>query len=184
MIRQVQNNQIGSTPTPFTTNHLVRLPVITSSRKVWGFTLIEVLIYIAMLVLIIGAGMTSAFYLITSSEKDSMAFNTAAEAEFLLRKIDWALTGVETIDHPPPDGSLLKVNKTGFASPVQIRLEPSTGRAQLDTGSGWVDLTGDRVVIINLLFVLTDNTAPALDKIKVTFLANGNPYELTKYLRY
>jgi len=63
-----------------------------------GFTLIEVIIYIALLAFVIGAGVSSAYYLIESSANGKTETNIIAEAEFLLRKIDWAMTGATDVN--------------------------------------------------------------------------------------
>jgi len=58
-----------------------------------GFTLIETLIYIALLTLIIGGGVVSSFYIIDASTKDKTDVGVQAEGNFIIKKMEWALTG-------------------------------------------------------------------------------------------
>lgn len=151
-----------------------------------GFTLIETLIYIALFALIMGSGVAASFYVIDSAEKEKISVNAIADAQFLLRKIDWALTGSAIVS--PSSGasaSFLRVNKDDFPSnPILIDLDFTTGRANIATGTNSpIELTGDRVTIANLQFqnIPAILTKPAA--IKAAFTANGTDYELTRYLR-
>ena len=59
-----------------------------------GFTLVEVIIYIALLAFLLGSGVAASFYIVDSAEKNKSDVNAEAEAHFFLRKIEWALTDV------------------------------------------------------------------------------------------
>lgn len=150
-----------------------------------GFTLIETLIYIALLALIMGSGIVAAFYVIDSSESEKKNINTIAEAAFLMRKIDWALTGADTINFPASGNTEaeLSIDKSGFPSnPIVIDLQ--SGRAHLSRGGNpSVELTSDWVTIENLLFEHIPAVPPKPAAIKASFTAGGQPFEMTKYLR-
>jgi type II secretory pathway pseudopilin PulG len=155
---------------------------IISKQK--GFTLLETLVYIALIMFVMGAGIAGAYYLIDSSDSDNAEINTLAEAEFLLRKIDWVLTGVNTINVPAPgsDAPKLSVNKTVGPNPIEI--ETSSEQAQIKRGGGPTEiLTGDRVKITGMKFTLIDNLAPKPDAVKAEFYADSKYFELYKYLR-
>lgn len=156
-----------------------------------GFTLIETLIYIALFALIMGSGVAASFYVIDSAEKEKTSVNAIADAQFLLRKIDWALSG-SIVDTPSLSSSpslFLRVTKGGVTTTIDANL--TTNHAQIVTGlSSPVDLTGDRVTITNLQFQYIPPVSPKLAAIKATFTAKGNDhelgntyYELTRYLR-
>lgn len=150
-----------------------------------GFTLIETIIYIALMALLIGGGVIASYYIIDSSEKGKAKINDIADGEFLVRKIDWALNSVDTIISPTtgPPASELRVNKNGFASnPIVIDLV--SGHARISTGGGApVELTGDRVNITNLSFELIPAVPPKPAAITANFNADGKHFETTKYLR-
>ncbi len=57
-----------------------------------GFTLIETIIYIALFAIIIGGGMVAAYQIIQATEASNNHIILQEEANFLLRKINWALS--------------------------------------------------------------------------------------------
>lgn len=147
-----------------------------------GITLVETLIYIALFILLIGAGMISAFYIIDSSERNKTDLSTTTEAQFLLRKIDWALTGVTSINTPSSGNSedTLSVEKIGGENVV---INFNSNRVQISRGGNTEYLTAERVKIENLLFnhVPIQGEKPAA--IEVSFVANGKEFKMIKYLR-
>ena len=150
-----------------------------------GFTLIEVLLYIALLTLLFGGGVIAAYQVIEAANRTNAGVMVQEEGHFLLRKIDWALTGVTTIVSPAPppaSGPSLTVDKAGVGV---ITINLASGRAQLNRGVGFLPLTNDRVTIADLQFEHTDPDGaggkPAA--IRASFTINGNPFEITKYLR-
>lgn len=149
-----------------------------------GFTLIETIIYVALVGLLIGSGVVASYYIIDSSEQGSVHANATAEAQFLIRKVSWALIGVDTI-HSPASGTSgyqLSVHKNGFASnPIIIDLV--SGRARISIGGGAVEITGDRVKIENLFFEHIAATALKPAAIQTSFTADGKNFQMTKYLR-
>lgn len=63
-----------------------------------GFTLVEALIYIVLFSVVIGGGVASSFYLIQSSAETRGDVMADAEANFVLRKVDYLLTSARTVD--------------------------------------------------------------------------------------
>lgn len=150
-----------------------------------GITLIETLVYIALLTLFIGSGIVSAFYIIDSSEKNKLKISATAEAQFLLRKIDWALTGVTIIDSPSSgtSGGTLSVNQADFGdNPIVISLD--SNRAQLSRGGSAAEyLTTERVKIENLTFTHRPAQGAKPAAVAVSFTASGKGFEMIKYWR-
>ncbi|KKT41196.1 MAG: hypothetical protein UW30_C0011G0027 [Candidatus Giovannonibacteria bacterium GW2011_GWA2_44_13b] len=58
-----------------------------------GFTLIETIIYIALLSMLIGGGLITAFYIVDTSRANATDINIEAEGNFLLRKFEWVMNG-------------------------------------------------------------------------------------------
>jgi len=144
-----------------------------------GFTLIEVIIYIALLAFIIGAGVSSAYYLIDSSAKGNADVSTIAEAEFLMRKIDWALTGAETFDLSV--SGIIGINKydTTF-NPIQIKWNETSSSTEISVGTpeDFLRLTSERVKVTGLEFV-----ALSPEGVTASTTIDGKHFEITKYLR-
>ena len=57
-----------------------------------GFTLLETLLYIALLSIVLTGGITTAFQLLQSTSTDSSYLATYDEGVFVLQKISWALS--------------------------------------------------------------------------------------------
>lgn len=144
-----------------------------------GLTLIEIIVYIALFMLLIGGGMISAFYIIDSSERNKSDLSITTEAQFLLRKIDWALTSVDSVS---VSSDTLIVDKSD-STEIRINLLDNRARLSRDGGSSWEYLTAERIFIEDLTFNHTNATPPTFDYVEVSFTANGKEFEMLKYLR-
>lgn len=135
-----------------------------------GFTLIETIIYIALLAFLMGAGISAAFYIIDSSQKNKSEVNVQAEGNFILRKLEWALTGADDVS---VSGTTLTVTKAG--GPLVFSYDGSK-YFQL----GGLNLNSSLVTVSGVVFFV-DTTPPK--KITADFTVNGKAFNLTKYLR-
>ena len=152
-----------------------------------GFTILELLVYIAILAFLIGGGVASAFAVIDFSEKNKVDINVQAEGQFLTRKIEWALTDATPgagIINPLPtlSGDFLETDKNGVGI-IRIDVDAS-GRARISVaGDPALEITNDRVQVQNLLFehIPPDGTKP--EAIHATFDINGVSFSTTRYLR-
>lgn len=146
-----------------------------------GFTLIETLIYIGLMTMVMGGGVVTAFYLMQTSEINRTALNSEVEAEFLLRKIDWALTGARAVDiiSPPPTGEALDVLIGGVLH--EITLDTTNLRARISVNGGLNEpLTGERAHVTSMEFKYISGTPPA---IYASTTVDGKAYSFTKYIR-
>lgn len=144
-----------------------------------GITLIETLVYIALFILLIGSGIISAFYIIDSSERNKSDLSATTEAQFLLRKIDWALTGVDSVS---VSGGTLSIDKIDSTT-VNIDSLDNRARLSRDSGVTWENLTAERVKIENLVFTYIPALGTRPAAVEVSFTTNGKPFEMIKYLR-
>ena len=148
-----------------------------------GFTLLETVIYIAILSFLMGGGVSAAFYIIDSSEKNKFDVNVQVEGRFLLRKIDWALTGAATIIAPAPGshGAVLQLSRSGLGA---IVIDAPSGRARISIGGGpALEITNDRVSVqaVNFVHVAAVGSGPA--GLEASLTINGQVFTITKYLR-
>lgn len=157
---------------------------MNKSKQQKGFTLIEMLIYSALFSLMM-VGMLGGVYMVIQGANQSNArLLVDNEANFVLRKINWALTGASSINIPGAgfSVSILSVNKSGVPSPVRFRL--NSENVELDPGTGtYVPLDTANVIIASLSFehIPALGTKPAA--VKATFYLNDVFYETTKYIR-
>ena len=141
-------------------------------EKQKGFTLIEVLIYIALLGFIMTIGVASAYYLINSTAQEQGQVNTTAEAEFLMRKIDWAMTGANYVD------ASTKTIKKYDGQTIVFDLDVNRVKITVDGATEY--LTSSRVKVTS--FVFTEIlTVPK--GITVSLIIDGKNFEITKYIR-
>ncbi|OHA70741.1 MAG: hypothetical protein A3D64_02825 [Candidatus Wildermuthbacteria bacterium RIFCSPHIGHO2_02_FULL_49_9] len=134
-----------------------------------GFTLIETIIYIALLAFLLGAGISAAFYIIDSSQKNKSEVNVQAEGNFILRKLDWALTGATDVSAA---GTTLTVTKAG--GPYVFSYD---GSKYFRLGA--VNLNSSLVTVSDVVF----SVSGAPKKVTADFTVNGKAFNLTKYLR-
>ncbi len=135
-----------------------------------GFSLIEVIIYIALMAFLMGAGISAAFFIIDSSQKNKADVNVQAEGNFILRKLDWALTGATDVSL---SGTTLTVTKTG--GPYVFSYDGSKYFRL-----GGVNLSSSLVTVSGVVYAI--DIAPP-KKVTVTFSVNGKAFSMTKYLR-
>lgn len=138
-----------------------------------GFTLFETLIYLALFGFLIGGGFLAAYQIIESS--GSIAEKTAieAEADFIFRKIDWALNG--EIINVSGGGNTLTIDKIGSADDAEF--EENGGILELNG----TPLTSSQLIISEFIVTITGGTP---ESVEVSFKINGEAFGPTKrYVR-
>ncbi|MEK7546797.1 MAG: hypothetical protein AAB536_01305 [Patescibacteria group bacterium] len=119
-----------------------------------GFTLIETLLYSALFSMVIGFSII-IFYQVLSSESQNRARREVeTEADFLMRKITWALSSAQSVSQPAvgATSSVLTLNKYGF-SQNPLTFDAYSGTARLSRAAGTpVSLTNGSVTVSQLLF--------------------------------
>lgn len=165
-----------------------------SGKSGAGFTLIETLLYLGLFSIVIGGGMLATYGIIQGTQRGASQVAIAEEANFLLRKVDWMLTGVDSAlggVASPASGSsqVLTVSKLGVAGSVSLTRNGSN--AELTVGSDpMAVLNSSSVKVTALSFVRTTATGQP-DSIKTTFTISSSlsgsaisqDFEITKYLR-
>ena len=155
---------------------------ITKRQK--GFTLLEVIIYIALFTLLMGTAFATAYQLIHDSGKLSVKATTQEEGNFVMRKFNWAMNNASgfTIS-----GSELTIER--YTGPdVEIKLGSGADAEKIlmnNTGS-FLPITTDNVQVTELTF----SPAPVSGPPGVTVNAkiktiNTSPldFTITKYIR-
>jgi len=160
-----------------------------------GFTLIETLVYLALFAIVIGGGIVAVYNIIEGTNANRNQAILQEEANFLLRKVDWALTGATSITTPAAaaSGGNLVINKSiggvsttlTFSTCVAnyVCLQRAAAPAQsLNSGS---------IKVTNLKFQRSTSVPGKPDAITTTFTLttaqNGRTatqnFSTTKYLR-
>ena len=140
-----------------------------------GFTLIEAIIYIALFSLLIGTTFITAFQLIDGSDKLNAKNTIQEEGNFVIRKFNWAFTGISnctnttnTLHINKYNGNQIDINLVG----TKIKITESIGISDF--------LTTDNVSVDSLFFTKTEGTLPS---ITANAKINGVDFTITKYIR-
>ena len=125
-----------------------------------GFTLIEVIIYLALFGILIGGAVVASFSLFESSGRNSASVMLQEEGSFILAKISATLSGTQTITLPDENqsGSTLSVVKwdAGAGNPIVINVDGDNIVLSHLSNPG-VPLNNSNVSITNLNFTHTKN---------------------------
>jgi type II secretory pathway pseudopilin PulG len=167
-------------------------------NTVSGFVLIEMIIYIALFSIMIGGLIIVAFQLIQSGNKTGSRVVVQEEMNFVLKKIDWLTTGIESIQKPTsgsPTGAL-EVKKYGSSNMWSVRLnDKGTSDTKDDiielcenkpscSNTDFFPLTTVNVHIDSLTFVhlpLTGSTPP--EGVTVNLSIDGQTVSFSKYIK-
>jgi len=140
-----------------------------------GFTLIETLLYVVFLSLILSGTLGAAYSIIQGSDHMTIQVVTAEEANFLSRKMSWALTGASALSFPSPG----RISITRWGTPATVDFRLNAGAMEMNRGGGWIALTGADDTVSSVSF---DHLASP-EGVQVHFTINGTAFVLTRYLR-
>lgn len=155
-----------------------------------AFTLIEMVIYIALFSLMMTGVLLSAYQLIAGSGMTEVSVTTQEEGNFVLRKISWALTGTSSVAQitTPTSGayaSALKLTRAdGTTIDICLKNQTIWMREKRIPGStcgdtSYASTTTSNVQVTNLQFFYS--TTPA--GIVASTTINGVLFTATKYIR-
>ncbi len=164
-----------------------------------GFTLIETLVYTALFAILLGGAVVVAYTIFESAGRSQGREILQQEGDFLIGKIEWALSGVDYINQPPDENPLntLQVTKYGGSS-ITINTSPDcsgntvTEDIFLQKGTSCLQLNNSNVEISNLIFVRNPGEGLNPESVSASFTLtarteNGmlinQDFSTTKYLR-
>lgn len=141
-----------------------------------GLTLIEVLIYMAILAVFVSGIFTLFNRALDSAELLRLKAETAANAEFVMRKIEWATSGAKTVNIPTANNfsSQLSIDKFASSSNPVIFALSGEKITLAKAGGAAINLTNDKVRITQFLtehFSSVDNPST----LKITLTVENKP---------
>ena len=134
-----------------------------------GFTLIETLIYIAILAMVLSLAFAAVYQLLDSDYRSVLLRELNENQLFLTQKIAWVLQSNQSVNAPAvgSSGSSLSVNKIGYAyNPLVFSL--SGGVVRLASGATTTPITNNYVIVNSLNFthrVLSGQTIIEIDAV-------------------
>ncbi len=153
-----------------------------------GFTLIEVVIYIALFSLLLGTAFVTAYQLIFSGDELDDTIVILSEGNFIQRKISWIFTGLDPTRPPEITGAncaqTIKVYKTNLEeSPTIIKLTNLNKTKYIEInkkGGAFYTINTNNIKINCLNFNLTSDILSA-----TATISNSNrefPFTINKLL--
>lgn len=144
-----------------------------------GFTLIETLIYIALLAFLLTSAVLTSYTLATNSDKLNVNTTTHDEGNFALRKMDWALGSLKTISVPSSGYSptLTIVRNDG----MQVNIRLTAGQIEMRNGitASYVPITTSNVSVSALNFGYLAGTPAGIE---ASTTINGVVFTTRRYL--
>ncbi|MBT9168079.1 MAG: hypothetical protein DDT19_01424 [Syntrophomonadaceae bacterium] len=149
-----------------------------------GFTLIETIIYIALLGLIMTGAVAASYQILQGSSNLSNKATVQDEGSFVLRKVGWALSGASAI--PTPSGSTLTVSRYD-GNTIDFRLNGTAIEMRESVTGLYEPITTPNVRVESLQFQIGVTNPKSVTVIATIKTANGTdaalPFTLTRYLR-
>jgi type II secretory pathway component PulJ len=128
-----------------------------------GFTLLETMIYLALFALIIGGGLLAVFQILQGSGSNENQILVLEEANFLMHKIDSALTGASNITVSEnsfsvvKDSALLKFSAVDKNLNIKRNAEPE------------IIINSSRMAISNVSMEKLEGSSSQPDGIRIGF---------------
>ncbi|HCR52577.1 TPA: hypothetical protein DIV48_02935 [Candidatus Kaiserbacteria bacterium] len=143
-----------------------------------GFTLVETMLYIALLAFIIGGAVAMAYHLTGSSGRISAMAVAREEGDFVMRKIGWALSSASGFSIP--DAHELVVTRYGGAT-VNVKLNGT--KVEMKEDGDFLPLTSSNVFVSDLTFTGIPAAGPGPEGIRALLTIGSTTFSMTAYLR-
>ena len=132
-----------------------------------GFTLLETVVYIALLAILVGGGMVGVFNILEGGGRTRQAMYREQEAYFLTRKIDAVLSEASSVD----------TSVEGVLETDDARIELSGEQIILTRGGNEYPLNDTLVPATSLEF----DWNSASSTIRTNFTLDEHPYSISNY---
>ena len=164
------------------------------NKKNNGFTLIETLIYIGLFTILIGGVGTSAYSITESSSRNSIKALLQSEGDFLVGKINWALTGIKNVTEPAVSLTSGQLSVTKWDSTLgTVAITLNAGKMKISCGGlPAKPLNNEDITVSDLLFIHKFDGGANPESVTASFTLsiktlNGMPltqeFSTTNYLR-
>lgn len=160
-----------------------------------GFTLIEVLIYLGLFAMLLGGAVVASYSIFESSGRNQTKSMLEEEGDFLLAKINWALSGAQSVNSPTQNATstFLSVVKwdTSIGNPIIINPVGVNLTVSRGTNPAQV-LNNTNVTVSNILFKHTYKSASEPESVDSHFTLTAKTstgatvsrdFDSTNYLR-
>lgn len=156
-------------------------------KLIAGFTLLEVVIYIALFSILLGGAFVTIYQLIMGSNKTYMSTTIQNEGNFIERKLAWSLSGLDSANPPIVAGS--GCGQTLTVTKINHPLNPIVFRINVDTleisenGGTYVPLTTTNVKVSCFKARVIPSSGGSPIGVTATTTINSIDFSVTKYFR-
>ena len=146
-----------------------------------GFTMLEVLIYIALFGLLMTGAVVSAFQLLESGQRQDRSFAAQQEGTFVNRKLAWALAPATAVS-VSPDGNILTITRPDLG--LNLLVDASSTPVMFKRGSNaWVPLSSAGLTVENAHFVVLPPANGLPTAVELAYTLGGKEFSYSMYLR-
>jgi prepilin-type N-terminal cleavage/methylation domain-containing protein len=153
-----------------------------------GFTLIEMIIYLALLGILMTGAILISISLTSGSQQSSNQALTQEEGNFVQRKMSWALTDMSAVPSISGSGCTqgISINKTSYGqNPVVFQRNTTDESVEIKVGGGVAtSLTSANVSASCIMFQSNPSECGAVGGISATVTLNNLDFGITKCLRH
>jgi prepilin-type N-terminal cleavage/methylation domain-containing protein len=143
-----------------------------------GFTLVEVLIYIALFGILMSGAVVAAYQLLDSGSRQDLSFAAQQDGTFINRKLAWALGPANSVS--VLDGNKLTIYRNDFT----LVFDGSGERMMFKRGSAdSVPLTPEGLVVANTLFESIPPANGLPPAVRASYTIGGKQFTYAMYLR-
>ncbi len=158
-----------------------------------GFTLLELVLYIGLFAVIVSISIVILYQMLQNNDQNRSFLEVEEEANFVARKIQWAVTGATTVSQPPPNqtSSVLSVTKYNFGKNPLVFSLSGEALALARGASSSITLTSQNVKVMNFSVHTIPSIGSVATSVKMTFSVESKipkfpastTLETTMYLR-
>jgi type II secretory pathway pseudopilin PulG len=149
-------------------------------KELRAFTLVETVVYIALLGLILTGAVVTAYQLVASSGSLNAKNTAGEEGTFVLRKLAWALSGAQIVSLPAGWGSSLSV--TRYDGTVDMQLS-GTAIVMRENNAPFATTTTPNVKVTSLSFHYIPAAGGAPAGLEASTTINGSVFYTKRYIR-
>jgi hypothetical protein len=156
--------------------------------KTNGFMLIEIIVYIGLFSIMIGGLLVSVFFISKSSYENELIFQE--EMNFVIQKLNWALSGVEIINVSPDNSYLHIINPNISPDEIIFKFNQEYQRMELKiNGNDYFPITTQNVKVENTQdkptkFVFISSLGDAPMGVSIFLNIANFSINYNKYLQY
>jgi len=159
-----------------------------------GFTLIEILVYLVLFAILMCGAVAAAYALFESTDRNQTKVMVQEEGDFFLAKINWALSGTQSVNAPliGASGSILSVNKWDPAVGAIVINLAGTDLELSHNGNPALRLNNPNIEIKNLVFTHNFGGGVNPESVRASFeidartpngMMTSQEFSTTKFLR-